>query len=58
MIKYSQIEFLPESHPLVQQFLAEQDALDKALEAAGPNATIHDDTTWEYFNRFMSGDRK
>jgi hypothetical protein len=58
MIRYSQIENLPETHPLVKQFLAEQDALDKALESAGPTATIHDESTLEYFDRYMAGDRK
>lgn len=57
MIKYSQIENLPEDHPLVQQFVKEQDALDKALEAAGPTATIHDEETMDHFNRFIAGDR-
>lgn len=57
MIRYSQIEDLPVDHPLVQQFLAEQDALDKALEAAGPTATIHDEATIDHFNRFVAGDR-
>lgn len=58
MIRYSQIENLPESHPLVKKFLAEQDALDKALEAAGPTATIYDESTLEHFDRFVAGDRK
>lgn len=57
MIKYSQIENLPEDHPLVQQFVKEQDALDKALEAAGPDAKYYDEETLEYFNKFMAGDR-
>jgi hypothetical protein len=56
MILYSQIENLPETHPLVKQFLAEQDALDKALESAGPTATIYDDSTMEYFHRYMACD--
>lgn len=43
---------------MVQKFLAEQDALDKALESAGPTATIHDESTLEYFDRYMAGDRK
>jgi hypothetical protein len=57
MIRYSQIENLPETHPLVQQFMKEQDALDKALEAAGPTATIYDEGTLEHFERFVAGDR-
>ena len=58
MIRYSQIENLPEDHPLTQQFIAEQDALDRALEAAGPTATIYDESTMDYFNRFVAGDKK
>lgn len=58
MIRYSQIQNLPESHPLVQEFLAEQDALDRALLSAGPTATIYDESTLEYFDRYMAGDRK
>jgi hypothetical protein len=57
MIKYSQIEHLPENHPLVIAFMKEQDALDEALAAAGPTATIYDDHTLEYFDRFVAGDR-
>jgi hypothetical protein len=58
MIRYSQIENLPAEHPLVKQFMKEQDALDAALEAAGPTATIHDESTLEHFDRFVAGDRK
>jgi hypothetical protein len=57
MITYSQIRNLPKTHPLVKQFLKEQDALDKALEAAGPTSTIHDEDTMEYFDRYIAGDR-
>lgn len=58
MIRYSEVENLPYDHPKFLAFVAEQDALDKALEAAGPTATIYDESTLEHFDRFVAGDRK
>jgi hypothetical protein len=57
MIRWSEIENLSETHPLVQQFIKEQDAMDRALDRAGPDATIYDEATLDYFNRYIAGDR-
>jgi len=58
MIRYREVENLPVTDPLFLAFVAEQDALDKALEAGGPLATIYDESTMDHFDRFMAGDRK
>lgn len=58
LIRYYEVDSLPIYHPKFLAFVAEQDALDKALEAAGPTATIHDEETMEHFDRFIAEDRK
>jgi len=64
MIYYSQIENLPEDHPLVKQFMAELEAEDAAYEAAyeadGEVASIapdEDEGSLDHFNRYIAGDR-
>lgn len=55
MIKYSQIENLPDNHPLVIQFKKEQAALDNCPCAVCSGEVAED--SLEHFNKFVAGDR-
>ena len=60
MIRYSQIEDLPEDHPLVKQFTKEQGELDAAYQRlihGIPQAPPAEDSL-EYFDHYIAGDRK
>jgi hypothetical protein len=59
MIRYSDIEGLPEDHPKVIQFHKELADTDAAYAECGPDdgPSGADEDTYEYFNRYIAGDR-
>jgi len=59
MIRYSQIENLPSTHPLVLAFEKQEKDLDDCYAAMGPmDSNIYDESSMEHFDRFVAGDRK
>jgi hypothetical protein len=55
MIRYSQIENLPPTHPLVLAFEKQERDLDDCY-AESTSSVMREDSA-EYFNRFVAGDR-
>jgi uncharacterized protein (UPF0371 family) len=58
MIRYSQIENLPSTHPLVLAFEKQEKDLDDMYASMTNDGQEVTEDTLEYFNRFVAGDRK
>jgi len=59
MIRYSQIENLPPTDPLVLAFEKQCKDEDAMYAALGPmTSNINDEGSMEHFDRFVAGDRK
>jgi hypothetical protein len=58
MIRYSQIENLPSTHPLVLAYEKQEKDLDDLYASVTNNGQEVTDDTQEYFDRYVAGDRK
>ena len=52
MLKWREVESLPKDHPKMLQFIKEQEWLEAA------EAAEEDESSLEYFDRYIAGDRK
>jgi len=57
MIRYSQIENLPSTDPLVQAFMKQERDLDDLYASVTNDGQEVTEDTQEYFDRFVAGDR-
>jgi len=55
VLKYSDVENLPEDHQLVKQFMKEQELLDEMYDEAH---SMDDEASYDYFNHYIAGDKK
>ena len=55
MLKWREVESLPKDHPKMLQFIKEQEWFE-AAEAA--EEVEEDESSLEYFDRYIAGDRK
>jgi hypothetical protein len=59
VIRYSDIEGLPDQHPLVNQFNAQCDDHQTMMEALTDDLREEkDESSLCYFNKYIAGDRK
>jgi hypothetical protein len=56
MILYSQIQHLPSNHPLVQQFIQQEEKLNQFLQDVQLDYSQNEQDL-NYFNRYVAGDR-
>lgn len=59
MLKWSEVEGLPEDHPKMIQFIKEQNDLNAAYLAMDSEVAVEEDeSSLEYFDHYIAGDRK
>jgi len=59
MIRYSEVENLPADHPKMVAFMKQCQDEDAAYAAAGDIGKQSDDeSSLDYFDRYIAGDRK
>ena len=57
MLKWREVESLPKDHPKMLQFIKEQNDLNEAYLSCDEEVE-EDESSLEYFDRYIAGDRK